>query len=303
HRPRLEGALLEQIGKAHREKPVDLFFSYFYSMNVTPETISRIRKMGIMTVNWYCNASYQFDLVRDIAPAYDYCLVPEKFRLADYERVGATPIYCQEAANPNIYRPYDLPVEFDVTFVGQKYGERPAYIRYLLDQGIDVRVWGPFWQGGGPRVPRWRLVGSRIKRFFLGVAPLFPVRVPSEICGPPLSDEELIRMYSRSKINLGFSTVADTATKIKQVRLRDFEVPMSGGFYMVDYMSELEEFFNIGEEIVCYHSKEDLAEKAKYYLAHDAERERIRRSGMERARRDHTWQERFQTCFAQMGLL
>lgn len=302
NRPKLERALLAQISQAHREKPVDMFFSYFYSANVTQETIRRIKQMGILTVNWYCNASYQFHLVKQIAPAYDYCLVPEKSRIADYKRTGANPIYCQEAANPNVYKPHDLPVEFDVTFVGQNYGNRPAYVRYLFDQGIDVRVWGPYWRSPRPRLPLWRLVGSRAKRFLFGNEPLFPARVPPERCGPPLSDQELIRMYSRSRINLGFSSVADTTTGIRQVRLRDFEVPMSGGFYMVEYMEELEDFFSIGQEIVCYHDRRDLADKAKYYLAHAAERERIRRAGLRRARADHTWHKRFQSSFAQMGL-
>jgi len=193
-------------------------------------------------------------------------------------------------------------VEFDVTFVGQKYGDRPAYIRYLLNQGIDVRVWGPHWQEAPSGIPLWRLAGGRVKRFLFGHEPLFPPKVPFERCGPPLSDEELVQMYSRSKINLGFSSVADTTTAIKQVRLRDFEVPMSGGFYMVEYMQELEAFFEIGKEIVCYRDKKDLAEKIKHYLAHDAERECIRQAGMQRARRDHTWHKRFQDSFALMGL-
>lgn len=302
NRPKLEKALLQQIRQAHSEKPIDLFFSYFYSADVTPALIHEIRQMGIMTVNWYCNGSYQFHLVADIAPAYDYCLVPEKFRLDDYRRIGGHPIYNQEAANPNIYRPYDVPLEFDVTFVGQKYGDRPVYIHYLLTKGIDVRVWGPHWQREDFAIPLWRRVGSRLKRFLAGSEPLFPPRIPQERCGLPLCDEDLIKMYSRSKINLGFSNVADTTSGIKQVRLRDFEVPMSGGFYMVEYMEELEGFFEIGKEIVCYYDKKDLAEKIKYYLSHEKERERIRKAGMERARRDHTWHKRFEDSFAQMGL-
>lgn len=81
--------------------------------------------------------------------------------------------------------------------------------------------------------------------------PLFP-RASANRCGPSLSDEALIQMYSRSRINLGFSNVADTTTGIKQVRLRDFEVPMSGGFYMVETMPELAEFFVYDREIVGY---------------------------------------------------
>jgi spore maturation protein CgeB len=84
--------------------------------------------------------------------------------------------------------------------------------------------------------------------------------------------------------------------------IRDFEVPVSGSFYMVEYMEELEEFFNIGKEILRYTDKEDLADKIKCYLGHDDERERIRRVGHQRCLRDHSWHKRFQKAFRGMGL-
>jgi hypothetical protein len=307
-RPRLEEQLIAQIVRVHRRKPIDLFFSYFYSTFVRPEVIQEIKRMGICTVNWYCNASYQFHLVEEIAPTYDFCLVPEKFRLDDYRRVGAHPIYCQEAANPQIYKPVSLPREYAVTFVGACYGERGEYIRYLLDRQIDVRVWGPGWSALHPpkefaRKIRWQ--ASRIKSKILGrSATLYPV-LPARISGAPLSDDEMVRLYSRSKISLGFSKVGEThrsSQPVKQIRLRDFEAPMSGAFYMIEYMEELEDFFDIGKEIVCYLDKHDLADKIKYYLNHDAERERIRLAGHRRAVSEHTWQKRFQRAFAEMGL-
>lgn len=314
HRPRLEEALLRQIRQAHRFKPIDVFFSYFPSALCRPQVILEIRAMGICTINWYCNASYQFELVEEIAPAYDYCLVPEKSRLDDYRRVGAKPIYCQEAANPNIYKPYNIPQSFDVTFVGQKYGDRPAYIRALLDAGIDVRVWGPSWKASGPvqrlkkltTVDGWRRAMRKVARKMDELSSEESnVDIPRAICGPALNDEDLIKMYSRSKISLGFSSCGETheaGQRILQVRLRDFEAPMSGAFYMVEYMEELEEFYQIGEEIVCYHDKEDLANKARYYLMHDVERERIRWAGYQRAVNDHSWQKRFEYVFRKIGL-
>lgn len=112
-------------------------------------------------------------------------------------------------------------------------------------------------------------------------------------------------MYSRSKINLGFSTCGDThreRERVLQVRLRDFEVPMAGGFYMVEEMEELADFFEPGREIVFYRGVGELAEKIRYFLGHEAERERIRLAGHERARRDHTWHKRFTDAFTAMGL-
>jgi spore maturation protein CgeB len=129
--------------------------------------------------------------------------------------------------------------------------------------------------------------------------------VPASICGPPLRDEELIQMYSRTRISLGLSTTGHThvtGERILQVRLRDFEAPASGAFYLVEYMPELEHFYEIGREVVCYHDVDDLVEKVGYYLAHDDEREAIRRAGHARVLRDHTWQRRFEVAFEKMGL-
>lgn len=288
HRPLLGEQLLRQVRAAHRERPLDLFFSYFYSAYVEPGVIREISRVGIPTVNWYCNASYQFDLVSEISPAYDFCLVPEKFRLEDYCRIGANPIYCQEAANPNVYRPHDVPLEYDVTFVGQRYGTRPQYLKRLLERGIDARAWGPRWD------EQERRAASPLDHEL------------ARRSGAPLSDEELVVMYSRSRVSLGFSAVAqvpkDGSAAIKQVRLRDFEAPMSGAFYLVERFDELAEFFEPEEEIVFFEDEHDLADKARFYLRNHSERQRIRDAGMCRAREQHTWHRRFEQAFEQMGL-
>ena len=301
NRPRLSDELLRQISRAHTEGPIDLFFSYFYDACVEPPTIDAVNALGITTVNWFCNGSYQLDLVKEISPHYSWCLVPEKFRLKDYVAMGAKPLYCQEAANPGIYKPYDVPRDLEVSFVGQAYGDRPGYIHHLRQQGFDVRVWGARWEyyvEWPSRNPFKRLARAISKQEDV-------IRFPRQVVGGVLSDQEMIETYSRSKINLGFSSCGEThrgGERILQIRLRDFEVPMSGGFYLVEYMEELEEFFEIGREIVCYHGRDDLADKVRYYLSHDAEREQIRLAGFKRCRRDHTWQRRFEAAFREMGL-
>jgi glycosyltransferase involved in cell wall biosynthesis len=222
-----------------------------------------------------------------------------------------------------------LPLDYDVTFVGQAYGDRPHYIKELLDNGIDVHVWGPGWRKSADGVPEQKqgsighdlmdvarilatregrkAAGDRVRRL-LGRAPEPGRRlegIPDKAVGGVLSDEEMIRLFSRSRINLGFSTCGNTGItgeKIRQVRLRDFEIPMSGGFYIAEYFEELEEFYEFGKEIVCFVSPEDLAEKIRYFLRHEGERERIRKAGFQRCRRDHSWHKRFIDAFAVMGL-
>lgn len=308
-RPRLEEELLRQIQIAHKLKPIDLFFSYFYSSFVDPQLISEIHSLGISTVNWYCNASYQFHLIKELAPFYDYCLVPEKFRIDDYRNIGAKPIYCQEAANPNVYKPYNLPKQFDVTFIGAQYGDRSKFIRYLLDKRIDVNVWGPGWTSlCVPRLGKQSIILKlkRAKLILQGKGNTLKPILPVSKCNDPLDDDEMIKMYSRSKISLGFSKVGNpdqTSNPIKQVRLRDFEAPMCGAFYLVEYFHELEEFFKPEREIVFFYDENDLLAKVKFYLTHETEREEIRKAGFEKAVNEHSWQKRFQTAFKQMGFV
>jgi hypothetical protein len=113
-------------------------------------------------------------------------------------------------------------------------------------------------------------------------------------------------MYSRSRISLGFSAVArvtkDGSPPIKQVRLRDFEAPMSGAFYLVERFDELAEFFEPGKEIVFFENEEDLVDESRFYLRNARERRRIRDAGLRRAREEHTWQRRFESAFRAMGL-
>jgi spore maturation protein CgeB len=306
NRPRLSEQLVKQFGEAHAKVPVDLFFSYFYSSYVEPQAIREVGNAGVVTMNWYCNASYQFALIEEIAPAYNYCLVPERFRLDDYRRVGATPIYCQEAANPQVYRPYELQRAYDVTFVGQRYGDRATFLRFLIDAGVDARAWGPHWDQPPAAVSLSRRIAGRTKRAVLRQPePPQIAEIPADHCGPPLSDLEYVQMYSRSSISLGFTKVAGFDANgfvLKQVRLRDFEATMSGAFYLVEECDELNDFFEPDREIVCFSEPEELVEKARYYLKHERDRERIRRAGLARARAEHTWHGRFRSVFSEIGL-
>jgi spore maturation protein CgeB len=292
HRPALEEALIQQIQAAHGRAPLQIFLSYFYSAHCTHATIEAIRRMGIKTVNWYCNASYQMDLVAGIAPAYDRCLVPEKERLEDYRRIGARPLYCQEAANPAFYRDLGLPRDLGVVFVGQNYATRAAFCRAVFKAGLPIDVWGNSWGGtnGDWSIPTL-LRAAKVEWKAWKGAP----RLTRASCHGFCTDQEMVAIYNRAKIALGFGAVASADFQkhpIYQVRLRDFEAPMCGAFYLTEHQPELAEFFEIGREIETFHTEAELVDKARYYLQHEDAREKIRQAGHERARRDHTWQKR-----------
>lgn len=317
-RTRLSEHLLSQVRHAHARQPIDILFAYLFDNQVEVPAILGIRDLGITTVNYWCN-SYQFDLIDEISPAFDFCAVAEWHFLDRYRAVGAKPVYMQMAADPEVYRPYSLPRVFDATFVGQRYGDRPVYVAYLLKNGIDVRLWGPGWTRDrtyGEPVPGYplsyalrhpRATAMRLaKHARSGIS--HAVEVPPweealirRVAGPSLPLEELVKTYSRSHLSLGFSTVGDqrygSRHKIRQVHMRDFEAPMSGACYFTEHQEELSLFYRVDEEIITYRSREELLEKVRYYLAHPDLAEAVRRAGHARASRDHTWKERFVQLF------
>ena len=293
--------LLEDIKTEEKRGHIDLFYSYYYSKCILPEVIRKIRELGIVTVNFYCNNIHQFDLVSEISPHYDYCMFPEREALQKYLDLGANPVHVQMAANPDVYKPYPLDRAYDATFIGQNYLNRQSYAEYLYKNGIDIYVWGPDWKRA--LIAKRKGVINRVKAK-LGFNNSV---LPEAHVGGPLSDEELIQMYSCSKISLNFSEVSvsdknyNPGTIKRHIRLRDFEAPMSGAFYITGYQDELKEYYEIDEEIVCYDTREELLEKIRYYLKHPDEAEAIRIAGHKRALKDHTWEKRFKDLFKKIG--
>ena len=261
--------LLRAVQEAHAERPIDFFFAYVSGRTVFPSTIRAIGMMGIPTVNVALDDRLKFvsgleatGLAGniDLASVFTLCWTNAQEVVARYEAAGGHAIYMPQGVNPEIFHPYDVPRDIDISFVGQKYGQRPRVIAYLREHGLDVQAFGSGWGSGE-----------------------IPV-------------EEMVRIYSRSRISLGIGTMANT-TDVVTIKGRDFEVPMSGGFYLTQCNPDLEEFYAIGKEIVCYTSFDDLVEKARYYLAHPDEAEQIREAGLRRARRDHTLVQRFHRLF------
>jgi spore maturation protein CgeB len=127
-------------------------------------------------------------------------------------------------------------------------------------------------------------------------------RHPGALHGP-VTDEKYVALFSESRISLGFLILGDThrtSRSLRQIRLREFEAPMAGAFYVTGWLDEIALHYEIGKEIVCYRSLEELTDQCRHYITHDEERERIRRAGHERARRDHTWTKRFEGLFAEL---
>lgn len=102
-------------------------------------------------------------------------------------------------------------------------------------------------------------------------------------CGSAGYLEEMPKVFASSKINLNI-TFCMIQTGIP---LRVLDILGAGGFLLTNPQREVCEQFEDGREIVVYHSIDEAAEKADYYLRYEEERKRkqMRQIGFKRSKR------------------
>jgi glycosyl transferase family 1 len=83
---------------------------------------------------------------------------------------------------------------------------------------------------------------------------------------------------------------------------RLYETTGRGGFMIFPYIEGIEKEFRLDEELVTYKfgDFDELREKINYYLENDEEREKIRKAGFERTKKDHTYAKRWETIIREV---
>ncbi len=121
--------------------------------------------------------------------------------------------------------------------------------------------------------------------------------VDKKMLRPPVSYfTELPRVYCGTTVNVNCTSM-QMKTAVNQ---RVFDVPACGGFLLSDHQTDMESFFEVGKEAICYHGREEAVSLAGYYLENDAEREKIAAAGRRRVLADHTYERRMGELVAEM---
>src|SRR5262245_12531890 len=169
------------------------------------------------------------------------------------DRIDYLPVYGMDL---DLYRKLDTGrYEREMVLVGGHNPRREEFVSRLLDLPLEIYgQWGKKARGN----PALR---ERIK-------------------ARGVWGDALLRVYNSSRIVLNI-TNWDPARYVA-LNQRVFDVPATGAFLLTDYSPELEEHYRVGEEIACFRDVEDLREKARYYLAHEAERSAVAARGYQR---------------------
>lgn len=213
------------------------------------------------TIIWLSDDHWRYEETRPVWKLFNIVATTDEKGYERRKGEGFNNVFLSQwACNHFLYKNLNLPKIYDVSFVGQCYGERPSFIDTLKRNGINIATFGQGWENG-----------SRV------------------------SQADLIRIYNQSKISLNMA-LASKEDKV-QIKGRDFEAPGCGSLLLTKDTEEIADYFVPNEEIITYKDATDAAEKIKYYLVNEEEREKIAKNGYERVVREHTNEKRLLELF------
>lgn len=114
--------------------------------------------------------------------------------------------------------------------------------------------------------------------------------------GPLNYYNELPEFYRSTRIN--FNT---TSMQMKgALNQRVFDVPASGGFLLTDYHEQIDAAFEVGQEVICYSSVDEIGDLIRYYMANPSVRRDIALHARQRIEKEHSYAHRIQTICSSM---
>ena len=182
-----------------------------------------------------------------------------------YRAQGCPVIYSPQGVHrpTNLAAPVDGAFRYEFSFLGTKRFERSALLDELQRRGVTVNLFGTGWPGS-----QW------------------------------VNDANAVFRASQINLGIGFATPSSALTNIKG---RDFECPGVGACYLTTYNWELPLHYELGKEILCYRSLEELVELYSFYRRRPEECLKIAQAAWRRCTAEHTWELRFRRIFREVG--
>jgi spore maturation protein CgeB len=230
------------------------------------------------TIAYFFDDPWRQSYVKHWIKYFNYFTTPDYYMFKQYETEGFNnAIYSPFGFNSNIYKKKDLPVKYDVSFVGGYSPFRKWIIESLYKEGIKVNVFGRKW-------------GGDIKF---------------------ISQEEIVNVFNQSIINLNLSNGMTYNLKyllwslksikaikhnlinkkhIEQVKGRHFEINACGGFQLSYFIPGLNLIYEIDKEIAVFKNIAGIGRLIKFYLQNEELRNSIAMQGYNRSITEHSAQ-------------
>lgn len=235
---------------------------------------------GLPHVYWATeDPTFHREVSFQFAPHSQLVLTTTEELLFNYQRIPVPTALMLFGCNPDFHRPgpVDPWLYRQVVLVANNYlafgHHHPARLETtermllpLLDAGVDVNIWGLWWDDEQS-----------------------PVQVPKSHWSGPLNYRHLPRVYSAADMVLGLQFEVSSRT---QTSCRPFEVLACGAFHLAPYTEATAALFTDGEHLVLSHSAQETLELTLYYLKNPQERKAIAQRGRQYVIEHHNYQER-----------
>ena len=194
-------------------------------------------------------------------PSYDAIVTTKDFEVAEYKKRGAAcVILTDQAVNHHRIFPRRNLGAIDrsrIGFIGHAERHYRDLVGHLARNGIAVDVRGSGWTKLRIRYhPRYRTL----------------------LLGGPVYQDAYAAKLSGMDVGLGFLTKLG----LEVVTTRSLEIPACGTFLLAERTEKHCEIFKEGAEAEFFGSKNELVDKARYYLGNPLRRERIAAAGYRR---------------------
>lgn len=240
-------------------------------------------KSKYTTVNWFCDDQWRFEnFTKYYAPHFTYAITTDKFALSKYRKIGYKNVILSQWASFGGSQNVDfesIEYKYDVSFVGSISGYRKWLINRLKRKGVKVECFGVGWENGRVSFEEMAEI-FRISKINLNLS--------NSVC------HDIRCIFSSTKSLREFMKAKK---RMEQIKARTFEIPAFGGFQLTNYVSSLEDYFDIGKEVGVYVSTDDSILKIRYYLNNEAERRKVMVKGYRRAVGEHTYLNRLKGVF------
>ncbi len=270
--PEFELKVYSRLAGTIEELQPDLIITH--SAWIPPQIIARLKNnTQAVIVSWFPDHPANLGRQYLLAAPYDFLFFKDKWLVDLAKRIGKNAFYLPEACMPKWHKKIELSDEekevygCDVTTAGNMYYYRVIIFERLIKK-FSVKLWG-----GG--IPRW--IDSPVRNAYQGIS---------------------VTELEKSKAFNGAKIVVNTFQgEVFGVNQRLFEIAGCGGFQICEHRDEVEDFFDIGKEIITFRNLDELEKKTEYYLAHPEERRKIADAAYKKARKEYTFQKRLEEMF------
>lgn len=263
------------VEKAKYIKPEMIFF-ILQKDQVEIKTLKKLISKNFFLVNFFGDDQWRFDkFSRYYANFFNVCITTDKFSIDKYKKIGQNNVvYSQWGSIESTINYIDVKYKYEVSFIGGINPYRKWFVGELEKRNIEVNCFGDGWKNG-------RITYKQMEEIFVSS------KINLNISNSISYDIRFLLSDPRNLASTVKAILGDGGKNISQIKARNFEIPVQGGFQLTDYVPSLEEYFLIGKELICYSNIDEAENLISYYLKHNNKREKIKSAGVVKARKTH----------------